>query len=148
MFCYFKRSLLLSKRPLDSDSEKGFHKWPFMTTHAWSERSRGIWKIEIFFDHSDPQQPTTGEFIDWILVLHGTKEAPYTKQTPHSEFTKLAVARNIQQANFDDKQKFVDMLKLDQQKRVGDDLSGMWNDQINQLNNILYRHPKYLLEFD
>lgn len=96
-----------------------------MTTHAWSERSRGIWKIEIFFDHSDPRKPTTGEFIEWILVLHGTKEAPYTKQTPQSEFTKLAVARNIQQANFDDKQKFVDVLKQDQQKRVGDDLSGM-----------------------
>lgn len=79
------RSLLLSKRPLDSDDTNGFHKWPFMTTHAWAERSRGLWRLEIFFSSSDDKQPTTGEFFEWILLLHGTKEPPYLAQTPLNE---------------------------------------------------------------
>jgi proprotein convertase subtilisin/kexin type 2 len=79
------RSLLLSKRPLDSDSQNGFHKWPFMTTHAWAEKSRGQWKLEIFFAHSSAEEPTTGEFFEWILLLHGTKEQPYSNQAPLNE---------------------------------------------------------------
>lgn len=83
------RSLLLSKRPLDSDAVNGFHKWPFMTTHAWAERSRGQWKLEIFFSSSSDSESTTGEFFEWILLLHGTKEAPYVTQTPLNERYKL-----------------------------------------------------------
>ena len=113
------RSLLLSKRPLDSDSQNGFHKWPFMTTHAWAEKSRGVWKLEIFFSNEDMK--TTGEFFEWILLLHGTKEAPYVDQTPLNEKTKLAVARSIHLNDFTEKEKFVNVLKQDQQKRVGDE---------------------------
>lgn len=113
------RSLLLSKRPLDSDSYNGFRKWPFMTTHAWSEKARGTWKLEILFNNND--QETTGEFFEWILLLHGTKEQPYANQSPLNERAKLAVAKNIHINDFKDKEKFVEVLKQDHQKRVGDE---------------------------
>lgn len=116
------RSLLLSKRPLDTDSEKGFHKWPFMTTHAWSEHARGTWKLEIFFENAVDDEATTGELIEWILLLHGTKEAPYVNQSPFNERTKLAVAKNIHKNDFKEKDKFFNVLKQDHQKRLGDDL--------------------------
>jgi proprotein convertase subtilisin/kexin type 2 len=113
------RSLLLSKRPLDSDSTNGFHKWPFMTTHAWGEKARGTWKLEILFNTIEKE--TTGEFFEWVLLLHGTKEKPYTNQTPLNERTKLAVVKNIHQNDFADKEKYVEILKQDHQKRVGDE---------------------------
>jgi len=113
------RSLLLSKRPLDSDSYNGFRKWPFMTTHAWAEKARGTWKLEILFNNND--QETTGEFFEWILLLHGTKEAPFANQSPLNERAKLSVAKNIHLNDFKDKEKFVEVLKQDHQKRVGDE---------------------------
>lgn len=116
------RSLLLSRRPLDTDSQKGFQKWPFMTTHAWSENSRGIWKLEIFFDKGDEDENTSGDFFEWILLLHGTKEAPYTNQTPLDKRTKLSVAKNIHANDFKDMEQFVNVLKQDHQKRLGNDI--------------------------
>jgi proprotein convertase subtilisin/kexin type 2 len=113
------RSLLLSKRPLDDDSQNGFHKWPFMTTHAWAEKSRGLWKLEIFFKNKDKK--TTGEFLEWVLLLHGTKEAPYVNQKPLNDKTKLSVAKSIHENDFKDKEKYVEVLKQDHQKRVGDE---------------------------
>jgi subtilisin-like proprotein convertase family protein len=122
------RSLLLSKRPLDVDSQNGFHKWPFMTTHAWAEKARGLWKLEILFnsktnnkDNNNKEKPTTGEFFEWILLLHGTKEALYANQQPLNQRTKLAVSKNIHANDFKDKEKYVEVLKQDHQKRVGDE---------------------------
>ena len=137
------RSLILSRRPLDDDSTKGFYKWPFMTTHAWAERARGIWTLEIRFDNeenanapltkqqnrtiSDKQQSeqlTTGEFFEWSLVLHGTKTAPYQDQTPqkhHGDKSKLFIAKQIHANNFQDKAKYVKLLQQDNQKRLGSD---------------------------
>lgn len=40
------RSTLLARRPLDS-SHNGFHSWPFMSVHFWSESPFGDWTIEI-----------------------------------------------------------------------------------------------------
>jgi proprotein convertase subtilisin/kexin type 2 len=113
------RSLLLSKRPLDSDDTNGFHKWPFMTTHKWGEKARGTWKLEILFNTREKE--TTGEFFEWVLLLHGTKEQPYTSQTALNERSKLAVVKNIHANNFADKEKYVEILKQDHQKRVGDE---------------------------
>lgn len=113
------RSLLLSKRPLDSDSTNGFNKWPFMTTHAWAEKAQGTWKLEIFFLNSEHE--TTGEFFEWILLLHGTKEQLYTSQTELNERTKLNVVKKIHANGFEEKEKYVDVLKQDHQKRVGDE---------------------------
>ncbi len=90
-----------------------------MTTHAWAETAKGTWKLEIFFD--DDEKQTTGEFFEWILLLHGTKEQPYAGQTPLNERTKLAVAKNIHLNDFKEKEKFVEVLKQDHQKRVGDE---------------------------
>ena len=90
-----------------------------MTTHAWSEKSRGVWKLEILFNNKD--KDTTGEFFEWILLLHGTKEQPYANQAPLNERTKLAVAKNIHANEFKEKEKFVEVLKQDHQKRVGDE---------------------------
>jgi proprotein convertase subtilisin/kexin type 2 len=139
----FFRSLILSRRPLDDDSTNGFYKWPFMTTHAWAERARGIWTLEIRFDNeenanapltkqqnrtiSDKEQSeklTTGDFFEWSLVLHGTKTAPYQDQIPqkhHGDKSKLFIAKQIHANNFQDKAKYVKLLKQDNQKRLGSD---------------------------
>jgi len=34
------RSMILSERINDDDSQDGFTKWPFMTTHTWAENPR------------------------------------------------------------------------------------------------------------
>merc|ERR1712137_1012836 len=65
------RSMILSERPNDDDSQDGFTKWPFMTTHTWAEYPRG----------------------EWTLVLHGTKEAPYTSLPVSDPHSKLAVVK-------------------------------------------------------
>jgi len=137
------RSLILSRRPLDDDSIKGFYKWPFMTTHAWAEQAHGTWTLEIRFDNDDnddapltkqqnqtstdkkqSKQRTTGEFIEWSLVLHGTKTPPYINQTPLTNDggkSKLAIAKQIHENNFQDKAKYVKLLQQDHQKRLGSD---------------------------
>ncbi len=137
------RSLILSRRPLDDDSTKGFFKWPFMTTHAWAEKARGIWTLEIRFDNEDnadapltKQQNQTksdkeesgkltiGDFFEWSLVLHGTKTAPYADQIPlklHGNNSKLSITKQIHANNFQDKAKYVQLLKQDNQKRLGSD---------------------------
>jgi hypothetical protein len=89
-----------------------------MTTHSWGEKAAGLWKLEIFF--SNDAQETTGEFLDWVLLLHGTKEEPYKAQNPTDQNTKLAVSKKIHANNFKDKDTFMEVLKLDHQKRVGD----------------------------
>ncbi len=114
-----------------------------MTTHAWAERARGIWTLEIRFDNeenanapltkqqnrtiSDKEQSeklTTGDFFEWSLVLHGTKTAPYQDQIPqkhHGDKSKLFIAKQIHANNFQDKAKYVKLLKQDNQKRLGSD---------------------------
>ncbi|CAF1214953.1 unnamed protein product [Rotaria sordida] len=137
------RSLILSRRPLDDDSTKGFYKWPFMTTHAWAEQAQGLWTLEIRFDNDDninapltkqqnqtiidkekSQKLTIGEFYEWSLVLHGTKKSPYHQQIPlehHGNKSKLFIAKQIHLNNFQDKAKYVKLLKQDNQKRLGSD---------------------------
>ncbi|CAF1203000.1 unnamed protein product [Rotaria sp. Silwood1] len=137
------RSLILSRRPLDDDTTKGFYKWPFMTTHAWAEKAQGIWTLEIRFDNDDnadapltnlqnqtitdkeqSQKLTTGHFFEWSLVLHGTKTPSYAEQTPlsiHGNKSKLSIAKQIHANNFQDKAKYVQLLKQDNQKRLGSD---------------------------
>jgi hypothetical protein len=34
--------MILSERPNDDDSQDGFTKWPFMTTHTWAEYPRSV----------------------------------------------------------------------------------------------------------
>ncbi|VDL32218.1 unnamed protein product [Hymenolepis diminuta] len=83
-------SMILGARPLDSDSSKGFVKWPFMTTHMWAENPRGTWKLTIGLDpqkrrsHEGPD-PALGHAVltEWILMVHGTQESPYS-QIPDS----------------------------------------------------------------
>ena len=50
------RSMILSERPNDADSQDGFTKWPFMTTHTWAEYPRGRWSLEIEFVKGAPQE--------------------------------------------------------------------------------------------
>lgn len=142
LFCT-SRSLILSRRPLDDDSTKGFYKWPFMTTHAWAERAQGTWTLEIRFDNDDyadaplaaqqnrtvadkenSEKPTTGDFFEWSLVLHGTKTAPYANQSPlsaHGNKSKLYVTKQIHADQFADKAKYVKLLREDKQERLGND---------------------------
>ena len=137
------RSLILSRRPLDDDASKGFYKWPFMTTHAWAERAQGTWTLEIRFDNEDnanapltkqqnqtvsdkqqSQQSTTGDFLEWSLVLHGTQTAPYANQIPltaDENRSKLSIVKQIHANNFEDKAKYVKLLQQDHQQRLGSD---------------------------
>lgn len=68
-------SMILSKRPKDDDSQRGFTKWPFMTTHAWGEKPKGKWQLTVTFDTEDPL--AHGVLYEWVLVLHGTQSPPY-----------------------------------------------------------------------
>lgn len=77
-------SMILGARPLDSDSKRGFVKWPFMTTHMWAENPRGTWKLTIGLDpqkrrSSGGIDPALGHAVltEWILMIHGTQESPY-----------------------------------------------------------------------
>lgn len=128
---------------MDDDSTKGFYKWPFMTTHAWAEKAQGTWTLEISFDNEDnhnapltnqqnqttsdkekSQKLTTGNFFEWSLILHGTKTPPYADQTPlaiHANKSKLFIAKQMHANNFQDKAKYVELLKQDNQKRLGSD---------------------------
>jgi len=84
------RSMILSERPNDDDSTDGFTKWPFMTTHTWAEYPRGKWTLEVVFIDGPPQ---SGHIMDWTLLLHGTKEAPYTSLPVSDPHSKLAVVK-------------------------------------------------------
>jgi len=84
------RSMILSERPNDADSQDGFTKWPFMTTHTWAEYPRGKWSLEIEFVNGPPQK---GFVKEWTLLLHGTKEAPYTSLPVTDPHSKLAVVK-------------------------------------------------------
>jgi subtilisin-like proprotein convertase family protein len=88
-----------------------------MTTQSWSERANGVWKLEILFDNEN--NATTGEFVEWVLLVHGTKEAPYKNQMPLNDKSKLAVAKSIHQNDFKDKERLVGVLAQDNQKRIG-----------------------------
>ncbi|XP_071833208.1 neuroendocrine convertase 2-like [Apostichopus japonicus] len=68
------RSILLSERIEDYDSEDGFRHWPFMTTHTWGEDPTGEWTLEIAMT---PGSDKTATLTEWTLILHGTQEAPY-----------------------------------------------------------------------
>lgn len=93
-------SMILSKRPRDDDSNDGFTKWPFMTTHTWAENPRGTWKLFVIFDSDEPQE---GTLFEWTLMLHGTKVSPYTGQKVQADgHSKLAVVKREHEegANF------------------------------------------------
>jgi len=84
------RSMILSERPNDDDNQDGFTKWPFMTTHTWAEYPRGKWSLELTFIDGPPQ---TGYIKEWTLLLHGTKDAPYTSLPVSDPHSKLAVVK-------------------------------------------------------
>jgi len=84
------RSMILSERPNDEDSQDGFTKWPFMTSHTWAEYPRGKWTLEIEFVAGPPQK---GFIKEWTLLLHGTNEAPYTNLPVTDPHSKLAVVK-------------------------------------------------------
>jgi len=98
-----------------------------MTTHAWAEQARGKWTLEIRFDNDNttiPSNRTSGEFFEWSLVLHGTKNPPYENQTPLEHLgsqSKLFITKQIHQNHFQDKSKFIQLLKQDNQQRLGSD---------------------------
>ncbi|GAA6104116.1 neuroendocrine convertase 2 [Tachysurus ichikawai] len=84
------KSILLSRRPRDSDSTVGFDKWPFMSTHTWGEDPRGTWKLEVGFSGESQQ---SGYLHEWTLMLHGTQSAPYIEQVVRDYQSKLAMSK-------------------------------------------------------
>lgn len=76
------RSCLLPVRGEDS-SDEGFHKWTFMTTHAWGEDPRGNWVLEI--KDGGESRRNTGYLKDWQLILHGTKTKPDHQNITHPD---------------------------------------------------------------
>jgi len=84
------RSMILSERINDDDSQDGFTKWPFMTTHTWAENPRGRWTLEAEFVKGEKQE---GFIKEWTLLLHGTRDAPYTNLPVSDPHSKLAVVK-------------------------------------------------------
>lgn len=84
------RSMILSSRPLDADSRDGFTKWPFMTSHTWAEYPRGKWTLEVRFNGERVNQ---GFLKEWTLMLHGTREAPYSELPVTDPHSKLAIVK-------------------------------------------------------
>ncbi|KAI1711041.1 subtilase family domain-containing protein [Ditylenchus destructor] len=72
-------TMILSRRPKDDDSKDGFTNWPFMTTHTWGENPRGKWRLVVRFQGKGEHKGTLKRFT---LMLHGTKERPYTGIEP------------------------------------------------------------------
>lgn len=84
------RSMILSTRPNDDDSRDGFTKWPFMTTHTWAEYPRGKWTLEVRFNG---QRVNEGFLKEWTLLLHGTRDAPYSELPVTDPHSKLAIVK-------------------------------------------------------
>jgi proprotein convertase subtilisin/kexin type 2 len=84
------RSMILSTRPNDDDSRDGFTKWPFMTTHTWAEYPRGKWTLEVRFNS---QRANVGFLKEWTLLLHGTRDAPYSDLPVTDPHSKLAIVK-------------------------------------------------------
>ena len=62
--------MILSERPNDDDSQDGFTKWPFMTTHTWAEYPRGRWTLEVTFIDGPAQQGSV-QVKAWSHILGG-----------------------------------------------------------------------------
>jgi len=95
-------SMLLGRRPRDTDSKNGFTKWPFMTTQTWAENPRGIWKLIVSFSSPD-EVDQVGSLLEWTLLLHGTRTSPYVNQNVDLlRHSKLAVVKRQHEfgANF------------------------------------------------
>jgi proprotein convertase subtilisin/kexin type 2 len=84
------RSMILSTRPNDDDSRDGFTKWPFMTTHTWAEYPRGKWTLEVRFNG---ERVNHGFLKEWTLMLHGTREPPYSDLPVTDPHSKLAIVK-------------------------------------------------------
>lgn len=84
------RSMILSTRPNDEDGRDGFTKWPFMTTHTWAEYPRGKWTLEARFNG---KQMNEGFLKEWTLLLHGSREAPYSDLPVTDPHSKLAIVK-------------------------------------------------------
>merc|ERR1712223_841582 len=84
------RSMILSNRPHDDDGRDGFTKWPFMTSHTWAEYPIGKWTLEVRFVGD---RPNTGYLKEWTLMLHGTREAPYSELPVTDPPSKLAIVK-------------------------------------------------------
>ncbi|KMQ89813.1 neuroendocrine convertase 2 [Lasius niger] len=84
------RSMILSRRVNDDDHRDGFTKWPFMTTHTWGEYPQGTWLLEVSFNTQTPQH---GWLKEWTLMLHGTREPPYTGLSAADPHSKLAIVK-------------------------------------------------------
>ena len=120
-FINSSRSMLLGRRPLDSNSLAGFTKWPFMTTHAWGESPRGVWRLIVTMvkdqnyhpddndmyggyqeeekederdNEEEEEDNDEGHLFEWTLMLHGSKKSSYTHQKANlKRHTKLAVVK-------------------------------------------------------
>jgi proprotein convertase subtilisin/kexin type 2 len=88
--------MILSQRPRDDDSRDGFTKWPFMTTHTWGENPRGVWKLDVSF--VDNNEPRSGFLKEWTLMMHGTRDAPYTDLPAPDPHSKLALVKKAHEA--------------------------------------------------
>lgn len=84
------RSMILSPRPNDDDAHDGFTKWPFMTSHTWAEYPRGKWTLEVRFNGERVNQ---GFLKEWTLMLHGTRDPPYSDLPVTDPHSKLAIVK-------------------------------------------------------
>ena len=89
-------SIILNRRPNDSDSQDGFIAWPFTTTQLWGENPKGKWSVSVDLD-SNSSVDHLGYVMDVQLVLYGTKEPPYVKEVlPENVSDELARVRRAE----------------------------------------------------
>jgi proprotein convertase subtilisin/kexin type 2 len=84
--------MILSARPNDDDDRDGFTQWPFMTSHPWAEYPRGRWTLEVRFNGAG-RINNRGFLKEWSLVLHGTREPPYSDLSVSDPHSKLAIVK-------------------------------------------------------
>merc|ERR1712107_657094 len=87
---HVQAAMILSTRPNDDDSRDGFTKWPFMITHTWAEYPRGKWTLEVRFNGP---RVNKGFLKEWTLMLHGTRDAPYSELPVTDPHSKLAIVK-------------------------------------------------------
>jgi proprotein convertase subtilisin/kexin type 2 len=63
-----------------------------MTTHTWAEYPRGKWTLEVRFN-GNHGSPNEGYIKEFTLLLHGTRDAPYSDLPVTDPHSKLAIVK-------------------------------------------------------
>merc|ERR1712108_92074 len=63
---------------------------PFMGSHTWADYPRGKWTLEVRFNG---ERVNHGFLKEWTLMLHGTRDPPYSDLPVTDPHSKLAIVK-------------------------------------------------------